>query len=121
MLDEIFRGTNTIEPISASLEVLKWLKRESNFVLASTHDLELVDLLDQEYEFFHFTEEVSGESMTFDYKIKEGYSSTKNAIKLLDLSGYPSQIVRRAMEMAEILQEHGTVNIHTGSNKSKTD
>jgi DNA mismatch repair ATPase MutS len=80
LLDEIFRGTNTIERISASLEVLKWLRNKSNFVLASTHDLELVDLLGEDYEFYHFTETVDGQQMNFDYKIKKGHSSTRNAI-----------------------------------------
>ncbi|NGP90228.1 MutS-related protein [Fodinibius halophilus] len=116
LLDEIFRGTNTIERISASLEVLKWLRNKSNFVLASTHDLELVDLLGKDYEFYHFTETVRGETMNFDYKIKEGYSSTRNAIKLLAINKYPEEIVTNALEMAEILEEQETVNFTANNN-----
>lgn len=110
LLDEIFRGTNTIERISASLEVLKWLRDKSNFVLASTHDLELVDLLGEDYEFYHFTETVDGQTMNFDYKIKEGHSSTRNAIKLLAINKYPADIVSNALKVAEMLEEEGTVN-----------
>ncbi|MDZ7659480.1 MutS-related protein [Fodinibius sp.] len=110
LLDEIFRGTNTIERISASLEVLKWLRNKSNFVLASTHDLELVDLLGEDYEFYHFTETVDGQTMNFDYKIKEGHSSTRNAIKLLAINKYPDEIVTNALKVAEMLEKEGTVN-----------
>jgi DNA mismatch repair ATPase MutS len=115
LLDEIFRGTNTIERISASLEVLKWLNKEQNFVLASTHDLELVDLLEREYEFYHFAEEVSKESLTFDYKLKPGHSSTKNAIKLLGVCNYPDEIVNGAMKLSRILEQEGVINYGTGS------
>ncbi len=110
LLDEIFRGTNTIERISASLEVLKWLNSSSDFVLASTHDLELVDLLDEEYEFYHFAEEVHDQTLTFDYKIKLGYSSTKNAIKLLGICNYPEEIVSGAMEVSKLLEQQGVIN-----------
>jgi len=109
LLDEIFRGTNTIERISASLEVLIWLKDNSNFVLASTHDLELVDLLGEDYEFYHFTETVCGENMNFDYKIKEGHSTTRNAIQLLAINKYPDEIVANALKTAEMLEDDGTV------------
>jgi len=119
LLDEIFRGTNTIERISASLEVLKWLRNKSNFVLASTHDLELVDLLGKNYEFYHFIETVRGESMRFDYKIKEGHSSTRNAIKLLAINNYPDEIVRNALKTAEILEEQGIVNFTAKNNNNK--
>lgn len=110
LLDEIFRGTNTIERISASRGVLKWLKQKSNFVLASTHDLELVDLLSKEYEFYHFRETVHGQTMSFDYKLKEGHSSTRNAIRLLDINDYPDKVITDAMELADTLEEQGTVN-----------
>jgi DNA mismatch repair ATPase MutS len=115
LLDEIFRGTNTIERISASLEVLKWLRNRSNFVLASTHDLELVDLLGADYEFYHFTETVRGEAMNFDYKIKEGHSSTRNAIKLLAINNYPAEIVTNALQTAEMLEEQGNVKFTASS------
>ena len=115
LLDEIFRGTNTIERISASLEVLKWLNAKQNFVLASTHDLELVDLLEQQYEFYHFSEEVSEGALTFDYKLKPGHSSTKNAIKLLGVCNYPDEIVHGAMKLSRVLEQEGVINFGAGS------
>lgn len=112
LLDEIYRGTNTIERISASKEVLKWLNRPHSFVLASTHDLELVDLLEDEYSFYHFAEEVGDQELSFDYKIKEGQSSTKNAIKLLKVWDYPAEIVDGAMDVSHMLEEEGVINMH---------
>ncbi|HKK45622.1 MAG TPA: hypothetical protein VJ964_08875, partial [Balneolaceae bacterium] len=112
LLDEIYRGTNTIERIAASKEVLKWLNRPHSFVLASTHDLELVDLLAEEYSFYHFAEEVGDQELSFDYKIKPGQSSTKNAIKLLRVWDYPSEIVDSAMDVSHMLEEEGVINMH---------
>ena len=45
LLDEIFKGTNTIERISAGKAVLSSLTKTENIVFVSTHDIELADLL----------------------------------------------------------------------------
>ena len=55
LLDEIFKGTNTIERISAGKAVLSSLSN-NNIVFVSTHDIELADLLKSEYELYHFSE-----------------------------------------------------------------
>jgi DNA mismatch repair ATPase MutS len=117
LLDEIYRGTNTIERISASKEVLKWLNRPQSFVLASTHDLELVDLLSEEYSFFHFVEEVGEQSLSFDYKIKPGHSSTKNAIKLLEIWDYPNEIVEGALDVSHKLEREGVINMQINNSR----
>ena len=39
--------------------------------------------------------------MNFDYKLKDGVSKTKNAIKLLDFIGYPKEIIKKSFERAE--------------------
>lgn len=49
LLDEIFKGTNTIERVSAGKAVLSWLSRNNNIVFVSTHDIELTDMLSDEY------------------------------------------------------------------------
>lgn len=48
LLDEIFKGTHTIERISAGKAVLSSLSKENNIVFVSTHDIELADLLKNE-------------------------------------------------------------------------
>ena len=74
LLDEIFKGTNTIERISAGKAVLSHLAKTDNIVFVSTHDIELTDLLKDYYELYHFSEMVDNKTVKFDYKLKEGKS-----------------------------------------------
>ena len=104
LLDEIFRGTNTIERIAASREVLAYLSKYNGWVISATHDLELIDLLDH-FSMFHFREFVEGDQMSFDYKLRTGPASTRNAIAVLELSGYPDSIVKNALSLAEDLED----------------
>ena len=65
LLDEIFKGTNTVERISAGKAVLSSLNEENNIVFVSTHDIELADLLKNEYDLYHFSEIVDHKSVDF--------------------------------------------------------
>ena len=98
-LDEIFKGTNTIERIAAGKAVLSYLSAYNNIVFVSTHDIELASLLDDSYNLFHFTEIVDNNAILFDYKLKPGKLTTKNAIRILELSNYPSQIIDEARKL----------------------
>ena len=99
LIDEIYRGTNTLERVAAATAVLNYLGRE-NIVLATTHDIELKDLLDEKFSMFHFSEQVSGDIYYFDYLIKDGPCKSRNAIKLLELSGYPEMVTNAAHSLA---------------------
>ena len=44
----------------------------------------------------------------FDYRLKEGPATTRNAIKLLGVLGYDEQIVTRAQKMADGFMESGS-------------
>lgn len=99
ILDEIFRGTNTIERVAAGAAVLNHLSRRG-FVVASTHDYELTNLLKNEFDSYHFSEVVDGNEARFDYRLRKGPCTTRNAIKLLGLAGYPKSVI----ELAESLQ-----------------
>ncbi len=99
IIDEIFRGTNTVERISAATSVLKVLGTK-NITLVTTHDIELQELLKDTFEMYHFNEQVESDKYFFDYKIKNGPCSTRNAIRLLELKGYPKGIVDNAHKMA---------------------
>jgi hypothetical protein len=100
IIDEIFSGTNTVERISAAASVLRFLGRD-NFTVATTHDVELHGLLTGAYEMYHFAEQVVGDKQSFDYLLKPGLCSTRNAIKLLELEGYPKEIVEQANRLAD--------------------
>lgn len=97
VLDEIFKGTNTVERISGGKAILSYLNKDHHTVFVSTHDIELTDLLQKEkYELFHFSEHIENNKLLFDHKIKKGKLQTKNAIKILELYKYPSEIIEDA-------------------------
>jgi len=103
LLDEIFKGTNTIERIAAGKAVLSYLTSNNNLVFVSTHDIELADLLKDEYDLYHFSELINEEKVDFDYKLKEGKLKTRNAIRILDINQYPRAVVKEAKMLSEKL------------------
>jgi DNA mismatch repair ATPase MutS len=103
VLDEVFKGTNTIERISAAKAILSYLNRKDNIVVVSTHDIELADMLDHEYDLYHFTETVENNELHFDHRIKAGQLRTRNAIKILELSNYPTDVTNEARQISSSL------------------
>ena len=106
LLDEIFKGTNTIERISAGKAVLSLLTKADNIVFVSTHDIELADLLKDEYELYHFSEKVDHKTVDFDYKLKDGKLKNRNAIRILQINGYPKSLIKEAIEISKELDEN---------------
>ena len=104
ILDEVFKGTNTIERIASAKAILSYLNRKNNIVMVATHDLELSEMLKSEYELFHFAETIESAELHFDHKIKSGQLRTLNAIKLLELSNYPLDIINEAKQISENLK-----------------
>jgi hypothetical protein len=96
LLDEIFKGTNTLERIGAAKAVLSHLKKNGNIVFVSTHDIELAELLDSDYELYHFCEHIQKGEVKFDYLLKPGKLTSFNAIKILKMSGYADEIIEEA-------------------------
>lgn len=71
-IDEIFRGTNPIERISSSAEILRYINERRGICIAATHDQEISDILKDSYDFYYFSESVSDEQgLNFDYKLKK--------------------------------------------------
>ena len=106
-IDEIFRGTNPIERISSSAEILSYINKRQAIAIVATHDRELTDMLKENYEFYYFSEKIDdSKGLTFDYKLKRGVSKTRNAIKLLEYIGYPEEIVKSSYKKAEGLEKY---------------
>ncbi|RXI47226.1 DNA mismatch repair protein MutS [Clostridium tetani] len=104
-IDEIFRGTNPIERIAMSAEILTYINNGRSIPIVATHDRELVDILKGGYEFYYFSEDVDSENgLSFDYKLKVGVSQTRNAIRLLDYIGYPKEVTEGAYKRAETIE-----------------
>jgi len=97
ILDELFKGTNTVERISGGKAILSYLSSKKNTVFVSTHDIELTTLLAKEhYKLYHFSEAIEKDNLFFDHKIKEGKLTTRNAIRILDIYEYPAEIIKDA-------------------------
>jgi DNA mismatch repair ATPase MutS len=101
ILDEVFKGTNTVERVAAAKAVLHYLNKNKNIVLVSTHDLELSELLKEHYDLYHFEEQIVNEALSFDHLLKDGKLNTTNAIRLLELSGYPKEIIDEAKQLTK--------------------
>jgi len=112
LLDEIFKGTNTVERISAGKAVLSALSKSNNFVFVSTHDIELTDLLTDEYELYHFSEVVKENKVDFDYKLKPGKLKNRNAIRILEINEYPGDVIDEAIAISKSLDQLTIENMH---------
>lgn len=105
LFDELFRGTNAVERIAAGEAVLREMVKDTvdtprHVVLAATHDVELVELLRDAYQAFHFADSIGPEGLTFEHRLTPGPATTRNAITLLELHGAPPTVVRAALARA---------------------
>lgn len=99
IIDEIFKGTNPIERIATSKQILKYIMNRNALSIVATHDLELAETCDDKYLRYYFCENVDKkEGLVFDFKLKEGICNTGNAIKLLEFLGYPDEIIKSSIK-----------------------
>lgn len=106
-IDEVLRGTNTVERIAASSQILAMLAGTHSLCFAATHDIELTKMLEKFYDNYHFEEQVKGKDVIFDYRLRQGKALTRNAIKLLGMIGYQEDLIRRAEDSVQHFLESG--------------
>lgn len=106
-VDEVLRGTNTIERIAASAQILDALGRMNDICFAATHDIELTQLLKNQWDNYHFQEKVEDNQVIFDYKLYKGRAVSRNAIKLLGIIGFENELIDRAAKMAADFETGG--------------
>lgn len=89
LLDEIFKGTNSDDRHEGAKVLINQLINNGAVGLVSTHDFELCDLQenDKRIENYNFREYYEEDKIKFDYKLRKGKSTTKNAIHLMKLAG----------------------------------
>jgi len=105
IIDELFKGTNSIERTAISKGTLDYLHKTCGIVFASTHDLELAKLLYSNYDPYHFNENINGDEILFDYKIKKGKLYIFNAINTLVKIGFPDLLMQDVKETFFQLEE----------------
>jgi len=91
LLDEILQGTNSAERGIAVQAVARHLLDAGAIGVMTTHDLNLAseEPLQSAARLVHFTEIVEHGTMRFDYKLREGLATSRNALRLMELIGIP--------------------------------
>jgi len=100
VIDEILKGTNQAERLAASEAVLKYLTRSQGYCMIATHDMELVEKLQELYKPYYFESHIEQDNVSFDYKIHPGRGGESNALALLQAFGFPGEIIRDANAFA---------------------
>jgi hypothetical protein len=99
LIDEVFRGTNHLESVSAAAAVLEQLAAR-DLVLVSSHNLVLAPLLRAQFDALYI-DTASGSPV-----LQEGVLRNPNGIALLATQGFGAQIEGRAAEVARWLSSH---------------
>ena len=107
-VDEVLRGTNTVERIAASSQILKSLADSRVMAFAATHDIELTGMLQDFFDNYHFEEEIIDNNIHFSYVLLKGKATTRNAIRLLGIMGYEESVIESAEKTAESFMREGT-------------
>jgi hypothetical protein len=97
LIDEIFRGTNNRERLIGSTAYVRALTGKNAVGLIATHDLELAHLAEGQplLHNYHFEEHVEDGRLTFDYKLKQGPSTSTNALFIMQSEGLPVETDRK--------------------------
>ena len=90
LLDEILRGTNSLDRHTGSVALVKQLIKHHAAAIIATHDLELAKIKDEFPDSiinYHFDVQVSNDELYFDYKLKPGVCNSLNASILMKKIG----------------------------------
>lgn len=90
LLDEILRGTNSLDRHTGSKALIKQLIAKEAAAVLATHDVDLAALqsdFNQNIFNYHFDVQVNGEELYFDYKLKPGVCESLNASILMKKIG----------------------------------
>jgi len=90
LLDEILRGTNSLDRHTGSAALIKQMIRHDAVCIIATHDVELAKMKDDHPANilnYHFDVQVSNDELYFDYRLKEGICTSLNASILMKKIG----------------------------------
>ena len=83
LVDEIFKGTNYNDRIYGAMNVIEKLDDSKTILFVTTHDFELCDYKIKNLRNYYFKEYYEGDSIKFDYKLREGKCESTNAKYLM--------------------------------------
>lgn len=110
-VDEVLRGTNTVERIAASAQILKSFTERNTLCFAATHDIELTYILEKYYSNYHFQEEIKEKEVVFDYKLYKNRATSRNAIRLLGMLGYEEELIQKADKEVNYFMDHNNWSV----------
>ncbi len=90
LLDEILRGTNSLDRHTGSKALVKQLIGKEAVAMLATHDVELAQLVNDypaNIHNYHFDAQIDNEELYFDYKLKTGICKSINASLLMKKIG----------------------------------
>lgn len=90
LLDEILRGTNSLDRHTGSAALIKQLIKHNAASIIATHDIELAKMKEEYPDNilnYHFDVQVSNDELYFDYRLKEGICTSLNASILMKKIG----------------------------------
>jgi hypothetical protein len=90
LLDEILQGTNSVERSIAVRAVTRHLLDAGAIGAMTTHDLGLAEEepMKSAARFFHFSETLDADgTMRFDYTLRPGLATSRNALRLMQMIG----------------------------------
>ena len=90
ILDEILKGTNSVDKQKGSIALVKQLISKNTCGIIATHDLLLGSLSDMFPEHVHnkrFEADINGDELTFTYQLRDGIAQNMNATFLMKKMG----------------------------------
>ena len=63
-------------------------------------------LLKNEFDLYHFSEDINDNKLHFDHELKVGELTTRNGIKLLEISNYPKEIIEESLSISKTLRRY---------------
>lgn len=99
LIDEIGRGTSTIDGMSLAFAIAEYLAQTLKaYTLFSTHYFELTELAEQlpHCKNYHFSAIEQGDELIFNHKIQSGPANQSYGFHVAQLAGIPKSIVQRA-------------------------
>lgn len=90
ILDEILKGTNSVDKQKGSIALMKQLISLRSCGIIATHDLilgELAKAFPEQIKNYRFEADIANDELTFSYKLKEGIAQNMNACFLMKKMG----------------------------------
>ncbi len=90
LFDELLEGTNSKDRRIGAEKLIQGLLERGSIGIVTTHDLALTEIVASAGDVIrnvHFEDQIEGNEMRFDYRLREGVVAKSNAIALMRIIG----------------------------------